>query len=673
MPIETSKGASTAFVLIHGVGDPADQELLFASHLSFQRLGIPIQNLYEFNWNLAVFHPFESAPNSETIGTWMNDVYIARIGSSILNAAVYPFALGRTKWQRALTMLCERLALIFQTLPIAVVLVPLCLLIPAHAFLRGILTTYLAIFALQGLLGLMTGRMQATVECLRTVLIPCIWSIAFVFLLPGNISLGAVTGIAVFGLVLLVTGHLPDSLQPWRAHFEGMVEITSWHWLSILYWMAGIAVWGVVTAALAYLVRSTLYLVTKILADVSLYLGDEKYRQMLIGDLDSLLNSIAEKHTSVVLVSHSLGTVIAADTLRQFAPNRFEEIVFVTSGSPMARMFGRFFPAAYPPPKALHQQFCSRYPRFRWVNVFRPLDPIGASLGLPKGCDISTRQWSKTFLSAHGNYWSDPVPYDLVVSWLERTQPLGASDPCDQDRSEVNAYYEVASVIRKVSLAVAITAAVGLPVFAVRTFTSKPAVDTDLLLRTSTEVPAVIAYWKTRDETSEHLDESTHLDVRYTTATAVPIHMTESPPEFRNEDQNVAQSFKGTDCWVDGHQALCMNTRVRYAQTDPRVFTLPDFEHAEQDNQAPISKADRIFWIIFGTLFCIVVVPVVIASGIFWVQMLLAPIFFRPLAALFGFVDRFSHRFRDAEKLRDIRATSVSRYSTKPHASADVA
>jgi hypothetical protein len=662
-PISTqnTRDGQTAFVLIHGVGDPADQQLLDASRPSFGRLGIPFANIYEFNWNQTVDHPFESLPKNET-DSWMNDVYIARIGSSLLNIATFPFARGRSRYQNALISLCEREALVFQTFPILLFVVPLCLVIPAYGPLRGILASYGVLLTILQLLGIATGRRKTILECVRAALVPILWSLTYVLLIPANINLGAAIGLMVFLIMLALSVWVPVSFQPFSEHFEGLVEITTWNWKSVLYFGAAGGIWFALTIGLQRLIRSTLYLTTKIVADISLYLGDAKYRDALISNFDGLLNSIAETHNSVVIVSHSLGTVIAVDTLRQCSRDRFGDVVFITCGSPLARIFCRFFPAAYPPPELLYRELCSRFHRFRWANLFRPLDPIGASLGLPPGCDISTHQWNRFFLSAHADYWSDSHAFDLASDWIRQPHAPAAQTAQDYQPRFHTSHEKASQRLRRLSLVVTVLAALALPVFGIRSFTRTIPIDTETLLRDSTEVPAMMVYWKTQDQLVEGDEGTDYWEVRYSTKSTA-ISMQAGLPDVSPEKERAIEAFraKSADCRVAGHEAKCMSTKVRYANSQPSIFTLPDYElKGKRTTRQP--GLGVLFWVLV-----VLLVPMACIGLYFSFSFFVAPVLFPPVSSLFGFVDRFSFRTNEEAKLRDERATFVPTVRGKDH------
>jgi hypothetical protein len=73
-------------------------------------------------------------------------------------------------------------------------------------------------------------------------------------------------------------------------------------------------------------------------------------------------------------------------------------------------------------------QLNARYPRFRWINIYRPFDPIGGSLfsksDLEFARDIRTEQYRKVFLQAHAKYWDDEKVIDAVHSAIIEVRAL---------------------------------------------------------------------------------------------------------------------------------------------------------------------------------------------------------------------------------------------------------
>ncbi|WP_053667020.1 hypothetical protein [Streptomyces sp. MMG1121] len=75
----------------------------------------------------------------------------------------------------------------------------------------------------------------------------------------------------------------------------------------------------------------------------------------------------------LVLSGHSQGSVLAAAAAWQLTPSARKRIALLTYGSPLERLYGRWFPAHFGPPAlaALHHDVAC------WRNLYRRTDPIG--------------------------------------------------------------------------------------------------------------------------------------------------------------------------------------------------------------------------------------------------------------------------------------------------------
>ncbi|MFI6851816.1 trypsin-like serine peptidase [Streptomyces sp. NPDC050416] len=112
------------------------------------------------------------------------------------------------------------------------------------------------------------------------------------------------------------------------------------------------------------------------LRDVDLYLGDSSVRQAV---LDSVLETMPTTG-ELVLVTHSLGTVVGVDLLTRL-PDGLDPVLLVTAGSPLGldgvneRLLAR---GPHRPPKVRD-----------WVNVWCPTDAVAV------GCPLEDERWGK--------------------------------------------------------------------------------------------------------------------------------------------------------------------------------------------------------------------------------------------------------------------------------------
>jgi hypothetical protein len=142
----------------------------------------------------------------------------------------------------------------------------------------------------------------------------------------------------------------------------------------------------------------------KVVSDIVRYLGHPEYRARIHAALIARLEDLEPQ--PVVIVAHSLGSVIAVDSLLAYpeAWSRFPRLRILTCGSPLRRLFQRFFPATYPAPAASFHLLRQTYADVAWTNLFRPLDYVGARLGQAEGIrDIGLPQRYRL----HIGYWTD--------------------------------------------------------------------------------------------------------------------------------------------------------------------------------------------------------------------------------------------------------------------------
>jgi hypothetical protein len=197
-------------------------------------------------------------------------------------------------------------------------------------------------------------------------------------------------------------------------------------------WLTSLAVLGVVLLGTqAYRTPSTRRLVG-ILWDVGTFwprsahpLAPPCYAERAVPELLVRLRWHADR-AGVVLSGHSQGSVISAAALLQLPRGLCDGVTLLTYGSPLARLYGRYFPAFFGP------DVLGRVARVagagRWVNLYRDTDPIGGPVGEP-GVDIRLRDPAGLVpadgntvdppIRGHSDYQADPE-YERVVAMLLR-------------------------------------------------------------------------------------------------------------------------------------------------------------------------------------------------------------------------------------------------------------
>lgn len=190
---------------------------------------------------------------------------------------------------------------------------------------------------------------------------------------------------------------------------------------------------------LVILLRFVIGDVVKAMLDLVNYIGDPDYRERLRKFVSDQLsaNGISLSGAEIIIASHSLGTIIALDSLLRF--NLWKDVksvTLLTGGSPLRRFFIRLFPAYIFPASidALCHKLTGRIPRFRWLNTYRMWDYVGTRLHLPRAGnlrEIRMLQWWK-LRASHLNYWSDKAIYQNVTATLT---DMSSGQP-EEDRSE---------------------------------------------------------------------------------------------------------------------------------------------------------------------------------------------------------------------------------------------
>ncbi|MFJ7770083.1 hypothetical protein ACIQ1J_17170 [Streptomyces sp. NPDC097107] len=81
----------------------------------------------------------------------------------------------------------------------------------------------------------------------------------------------------------------------------------------------------------------------------------------------------------LVISGHSQGSVLAAAAAWQLEPSARKRVALLTYGSPLERLYGRWFPAHFGPDElgSLHEEVDC------WRNLYRRTDPIGGPMRLP--------------------------------------------------------------------------------------------------------------------------------------------------------------------------------------------------------------------------------------------------------------------------------------------------
>ncbi|MFF4016101.1 hypothetical protein [Streptomyces sp. NPDC001843] len=112
----------------------------------------------------------------------------------------------------------------------------------------------------------------------------------------------------------------------------------------------------------------------------------------------------------LVLSGHSQGSVLAAAAAWQLPPAARARIALLTYGSPLERLYGRWFPAHFGPDAlaALHREVAC------WRNLYRLTDPIGGPIRLPGDCGPAVDRAPLEDPLAYGRTAEHPLPAPLL-------------------------------------------------------------------------------------------------------------------------------------------------------------------------------------------------------------------------------------------------------------------
>lgn len=123
-------------------------------------------------------------------------------------------------------------------------------------------------------------------------------------------------------------------------------------------------------------------------------------------------------HGRIILSGHSQGSVLAAAAVWQLDPATRGRIALLTYGSPLGRLYGRWFPAYFGPAAltALHGELHA------WRNLWRRTDPIGGPLHLDEpGPPVDREPLPDP--AAYGRTEEHPLPAPLLTHFDYQADP----------------------------------------------------------------------------------------------------------------------------------------------------------------------------------------------------------------------------------------------------------
>ncbi|WP_407285733.1 hypothetical protein [Streptomyces sp. BP-8] len=169
------------------------------------------------------------------------------------------------------------------------------------------------------------------------------------------------------------------------------------------------------------------------------------YAERAVPDLTWRMATWTERFNGRLVISgHSQGSVLAAAAVWQLDLVTRSRVALLTYGSPLERLYGRWFPAFFGPPAltGLHREMDD------WRNLWRFTDPIGGPIRLtcedgrrvdegplrdPLAFGRTLRNPLPAQILGHGDYQTDPVFDTVRAELIARLDP---DLPCQRPAGE---------------------------------------------------------------------------------------------------------------------------------------------------------------------------------------------------------------------------------------------
>lgn len=125
------------------------------------------------------------------------------------------------------------------------------------------------------------------------------------------------------------------------------------------------------------------------------------YRDRAVEDLNEVIDQLRRRGDRVIVGAHSQGTVVAASAVDERSDG--EAIAVLTYGSPLGSLYARYFPRYFTDE---YLQGVADQVSGRWVNLWRPTDPISGPLAVGP----EDRPIDDPHVRGHSGYWWDDEP-----------------------------------------------------------------------------------------------------------------------------------------------------------------------------------------------------------------------------------------------------------------------
>jgi hypothetical protein len=303
---------------------------------------------------------------------------------------------------------------------IAIVIVPIIFYLAA-----ALVVSIVALGCARAVIGRSFAPVRSAITC---VVLTCLAPFLAILSTPLSVSWSLIGAVVIFFCIFGILASVLDWLAP------DVPRYSAWRDFVIAPYLVGILVGLAGLQALRYFLGRVWYEgPIKVLLDIARYVGDPHYRLQTLEELATFIGDEQGDSENLVIVAHSLGTIIALDYLSNWSTgDRDRSIWLITLGSPYRRFFLSWLPGILFDRRMLNTvgRISARYHSFRWLNVYRPLDYIGTSLRLmdgAAGADRSTRQYLR--LNGHADYWGDDVVLSTIkLALTSLPQPTAPSD-----------------------------------------------------------------------------------------------------------------------------------------------------------------------------------------------------------------------------------------------------
>jgi hypothetical protein len=244
--------------------------------------------------------------------------------------------------------------------------------------------------------------------------------------------------------VLAILGRRPVRLAPTGSTAADALSFT----VNLGTYLIGFAALALIVIGVLAYRRPRLRRVVGVLWDLGTFwpraahpLAPPCYAERVVPELVKRTTWLATEQGGVVLSGHSQGSMLAAATVLQLPREARPGTGLLTYGSPLRRLYARYFPA-YVDDAVLARVGANltepgqHAPR--WVNLWRDTDPIGGVVDAPArdvrwvdppGFDIPPDDSVHAKVDGHSNYQLAPAFGDAVSAVARDLRPQRAALP----------------------------------------------------------------------------------------------------------------------------------------------------------------------------------------------------------------------------------------------------